>query len=63
MQLHHWVDLSKRKWMMNFLVEQNLLRRKLPLSFSHSYFVVGKSRFQTSALRLDILKEDFHVFP
>jgi len=24
MQLQHWVDLSKRKWMMKFLVEQNL---------------------------------------
>jgi len=36
---------------------------KVTVEFSHSYFVVGKSQVQTSALRLDILMEDFHVFP
>ena len=33
MQLQHWVDLSKMKWKVKLLVEQNLLHRKLPLSF------------------------------
>jgi len=63
MQLQHCVDLSKRKWMVKFLVEQNLLHRKLRLSFLHNYFVVRKSQVQALALRLDILMEDFHVFP
>jgi len=49
--------------MVKFLVEQNLLHRKLRLSFLHNYFVVRKSQVQALALRLDILMEDFHVFP
>jgi hypothetical protein len=63
MQLQHWVYLSKRKWTKKFLVEQNILHRKLRLNCWYTYFVVGKFQVQNSAPRLDILIEDFHVFP
>ena len=54
--------LSKRKWMMKFLVEQTLLHRKLRLNCWHTYFVVVKSQVQTLALRLAILDGGFSCF-